>query len=186
MFLKKISFFLVFALLYLSCKQAPERQVSNEMIQLVQSLKTDNAKQAFLDDILNSIMNDRKMKIAEDVMLKNDELRLDKIEAYLKTYEYPSKDKYGIKAARAPIMTLHYSKNLDAKFNNFEAVYKGFYKGHFSPEDFAYFIGHLHKDAKGEWYSFDGPYTSKEEIEANIKSLGLQDEVDEIIKGIKK
>jgi len=54
------------------------------------------------------------------------------------------------------------------------------------PSEMASFIGHLNKDAKGEWFSFDGPFTSKEEIDAKIKSHGLQEKVDKVIKDLNK
>ncbi|MFD2563837.1 hypothetical protein [Aquimarina rubra] len=184
--MNKILLGLIIILMITSCNQKYE--IKEEVIQEIASLKTDEQKRFFLEEIYKKDQQTRKdvtaievkygydSKEGKEAMLKamkDDASNLKKIELYLEKYGYPSIAKHGERATRAPYIVIHHSGTIETKNKYFDYLYKAYKSGDLNPGSFSFYLERLHRMKFGKRFTLPNPYREEQLIDSLIKRLNL-------------
>lgn len=174
MFFRSTLFLLIWSSLsVLSCKPTPASEYPPELLEEVQQLSSKEQKVAFLESLYLTDQQDRNEGIPYEQLRLNDEVRLQKLSAYLDTYGYPSRKELSKSAADTPYIILHHAPTNAPRHKYFPLMYQAMQNGDIAKGTFAFFLGRFQKMENGQWIDFDGPFTVDEEIDTLIKALDL-------------
>lgn len=158
----------------------------------INNLKTEQDKIKFLEAILEE---DQKVRDGEKVaalMLKygkdskeymeyinaqwkQDEINLQKIEIYLKTFGYPNKKSFGKDAAIAPWLVIHHSTDLGVRNRNFEYLYAAYLIEDIDDTAMSMYLGRTYEFTFRERLRMESPYKPEDEINQLIEKLNLEE-----------
>jgi len=112
---------------------------------------------------------------------KTDDLNLFKIEAYLKTYGYPTIKEHGKEAVRAPWLVIHHAPgDVEPRKRNFKYLYEGFKQGDLEADQLTFFLNRMYDKKFGYRIEWNRPYKTEEELDTLFKSLDLLEIVREV------
>ncbi|WP_378180951.1 hypothetical protein [Aquimarina sp. SS2-1] len=184
--MNKILLGLIITLTITSCNQ--KDKIKEELIQEIASLKTDEQKRLFLEEIYEKDQQTRKDVTEVEIKfgfesnerkeallkaMKDDASNLKKIELYLEKYVYPSIAKQGERATRAPYIVIHHSGTIETKNKYFDYLYKAYKSGDLNPGSFSFYLERLHRMKFGKRFTLPNPYREKQLIDSLIKRLNL-------------
>ncbi|MGY3791798.1 hypothetical protein [Aquimarina sp. 433] len=142
-------------------------EINQDFIEEVASLRSDNERRVFLEEIRisnqksrNNIIhiesvygyNSKERSKALQEKIIADKINLQKIELYLEKYGHPSAEIHGELAAKTPYIILYHCSNLESKQKNFEYLYKAYKKGDLRANSFAMFLSSYYNDQFDEKY----------------------------------
>jgi len=103
-----------------------------------------------------------------------DELNLQKIEAYLKTYGHPKIDVHGYKACEAPWLVVHHHHDgISPRRRNFHYIYRATLDGDLENRALIFYLNRMYDIKFGQRIEWTRPYREEEELDTLIKSLDL-------------
>lgn len=180
-------------LILFGCKSKEEVELSKVEIEILglQSIqnKRDYLETIFKDDqkLRTGKGSEIMLKYGEDskeyrehgeLLMKQDEENLDKIEKYLKSYGHPKQSEVGEIAAITPWAVIHHANGYESRERNFETLYKAYLNGDIDENAFSMFLGRMYEMKNGEPFSMERPYKSEDEINQLIEKLDLTKKVN--------
>jgi len=155
------------------------------------NLETDEEHIAFLEQILEDRQSvrdkvfetetiikygrDSQEHLALDAaMIEQDKINLQKIDSYLKKYGYPRNEKFGSKAALAPILVTYHMTDVPSRNEYFNIFYQAYLNKDIPDIFFAMYLEKTYKDLYQENYHIENPNPSEAQINTLILELGLE------------
>lgn len=117
--------------------------------------------------------SDEHKKLAEE-QWRQDEINLQKIEAYLKKHGYPEKE-MGELATTAPWVVIHHSQEYHTREKYFEIIYEAYLKGDIDDGAISFYLGRMYEMKNGERIKIEGSYKTDDQINILIQELNLED-----------
>jgi coenzyme F420-reducing hydrogenase alpha subunit len=178
--------FILFSLV--ACKNVQVEEDS-EILTEVRQLQSIEAKKNYLDKIYEDDQSVRGSK-GQELMLKfgkdseeymdyikaqwmQDEMNLEKVEAYLKVFGYPKKEEVGENAALAPWLVIHHSTDLEARNRNFKDLYEAYLTKKIDDNAMSFYLNRTYQFTFKERMKIESPFKSEDEINQLIKALDL-------------
>ena len=178
----------VIVLLFLilaSCQNAPKENEPNWK-EVVETLASDDDKKIFLENIYEKVASSRThsnnaisiyglnspehLKLKESFRLARNE-SLEKIEAYLNTYGYPSVMKLGGVAAYAPFFVIQNMEDVKSRERNFTFLYDAYTFGDITSDAFYMYLADLYYYEFKTDYLYDPNLNKKAQIKKLMKAL---------------
>ncbi|OED38826.1 hypothetical protein AB832_04400 [Flavobacteriaceae bacterium (ex Bugula neritina AB1)] len=107
---------------------------------------------------------------------KEDELRLVKIERYLRKFGHPKKNKVGEIAASAPYLVIHHvGSSKGEEENNFEFLYNAYIQEDIDYGAFSFYLNRMYTRKYRKRHQIESPYKPEDEINSLIQKLNLAD-----------
>jgi hypothetical protein len=155
----------------------------------ISALNTIALKIAYLEKILDDDQKVRDGEKSFDLMTKygshskesmeysrtqnlQDSINCIKIEKYLQTHGYPTKE-MGNKATTAPWMVIHHAPDIGIRERNFKYVYKAYLENNIDHGALAFYLGRMYEIKHNQRFRMKSPYTVDQELDALISTLGL-------------
>jgi thymidylate synthase len=177
-------------ILIMGCNQVVDNS-SADFENEINQLETFQDKKVYLEKIFEDDQNVRDGKKEAEVISRygygsnehkalaeeqwaQDEINLQKIEAYLKKHGYPGKE-MGELATTAPWVVIHHAQEYDTRERHFEIIYEAYLKGDIKDGSISLFLGRMYEMKNGERLKMEGSYKSEDQINLLIKELNLED-----------
>ena len=114
-------------------------------------------------------------------MMKRDIIDREKIESYVNKYGYPNAEKYGSKAAIAPILVIHHMTDLSVRKKYFKLLYQAYKTGDVEDNFFSLYLWRTYLFQFKKEHKMENPYTTEDKVNLLIHELGLDTEKQEVL-----
>lgn len=171
-----------------SCKSKIEVETSGFETELLE-LKTIQDKRDYLEIIFkddqklrNGIGSEIMLKYGKEskeykdhteLLIKQDEENLNKIETYLKLYGHPKQSEVGEIAAVTPWAVIHHAQGYEPRERNFTVLYRAYLNGDLDNDQLSMFLGRMYEIQNGEEFRMTRPHSAEDEINQLIEVLNL-------------
>ncbi len=173
----KSNILFLFIIFFASCKEQVKQDTTPiSVAENIQSLNSNEAKKAWLEDIFKADQQHRGDNSNSDAYMKKDPENLKKIEQYLSIHGYPDIKELGETAAVAPWIVIHHAGLLESRTRNFSVLHQAYKDGNIKGSAFYLYLFRTYYIKNRKKFKMDkSPFTSEEEIEALILALGLSE-----------
>ncbi len=189
---------IIFAFACEKSNPVTNEQVSQIEVEIKQ-LNTFEAKKIYLENILDddqTIRDDSELVLSKGLdsqehkeyikaQWEQDEINLIKIEKYLNTYGYPTKE-MGKRATTAPWVVIHHSNVYGVRERNFEIIYEAYLNNHIDENAMSLYLGRMYSIKNGERLQMKSPYKQDDEINVLIQKLNLEDKKIKVQEQVEK
>ncbi|MFY0599460.1 MAG: hypothetical protein JXR03_07290 [Cyclobacteriaceae bacterium] len=117
--------------------------------------------------------------LAVENLLQVDNQNFQRIDAILAQFGYPSPDSVGRKAAQAPWIIVHRSKDYAYRIKHFPIIYDAYAKGNISDNAISRFLDGTYRIKFNRKFSMSGSYEKRQKIDELIKALELKTSIVE-------
>ncbi|WP_300442018.1 hypothetical protein [Christiangramia sp.] len=181
--------FLIFGLItFVGCDKVEEKNSVN-VKQEIAKLKSSSDQEEYLEYIYESDQDIRDGRSSEIVLKygKNssqyqnfvylidsiDQLNLKRIDLYLSTFGYPSKDSVSNRALTAPWIVVHHSTDIQERRRFFPLLQNAYENQNINSDQFELYLGRTYQFEFGKYPSTEGAYQITDKINRLIKELNL-------------
>lgn len=103
-------------------------------------------------------------------LIKEDKLRLIKIERYLRKFGHPKKAEVGEKAAHTPYLVIHHvGSSKGEEENNFEFLYNAYIQEDIKYDSFSFYLNRMYTRKYRKRHQIESPYQPGDEINSLIQ-----------------
>jgi len=165
-----------------SCKEDGKfHKLDSDLNSEILSLTTDSLKREFLWKIWNDDQEPRnglpgyKIGNGRDIADpdNNDSLNLKRVEAYLKSWEYPDFRIFGEVPGGALVAAVNHAPDIETREKYFPIFYKAYRKGEITNAAFSVYLQTWHRMKNGHRIEFDRPFKTEEELKGLFEGLEL-------------
>ncbi len=153
----------------------------------IEALQTTQQKQEYLEAIFKidqDVRDDSTLILKYDKespeyskhyekMRLVDEMNLQKIEAYLNQFGYPSRDAMSEIALFTPYVVIHHSSTTEDRRRNFPFLKEAYKDGNLSESSFSMYLARWYQMEFNERLDMRGSYKEKDKIRRMLDSLSL-------------
>lgn len=158
----------------------------------IQQLENNEEKTSYLEKIMEDDQKVRNSSEDAALILKygkdskeamayverqwaQDEINLEKVEAYLSEYGHPEKAAVGEKVASVPWMVVHHQTDNTIRNKHFETLYNAYLEENISDTQFSLYLGRTYEFTFRKRFIMESPFRSEDEIDYLIKALNLEE-----------
>ncbi len=181
--------FIIVLFLFFGCNNKPNKQ-NSDIKSEIERLESVEDKKRYLEKILEDDQKVRGSK-SQELMLqygkdskehmdyikaqwKQDEVNIQKVEAYFEKYGYPEKKIMGRDAALAPWSVIHHSTDIGIRNRNFGFLYDAYLNGDVDDTAMSMYLGRTYNFTYGESFNIESPFKPEDEINQLIEKLKLK------------
>lgn len=184
----KIWFTLLIFTVCFSC-QSDQKSESAGIIEEVKNLNSNEAKQAYLEQVFSddqAVRNGEGQEILiqfgqdseeyrnhTQAQWDQDDLNLKKVEAYINIHGHPDRETLGETASITPWAVIHHSRDYHARDRNFETIYAAFLNDNIDDGALSFYLGRMYRMKFGERLKMESPFTIQDELKTLIEKLDL-------------
>jgi hypothetical protein len=184
----RIIFLILGLITLIGCDKVEERKPVNVNHEIA-DLKSSSDQEKYLEYIYESDQEIRDGRSSEIVLKYGtnsseyqnfvylmdsiDQLNLKRIDLYLNTFGYPSKDSVSNRALSAPWIVVHHSTDIQERKRFFPVFQKAYENQNINSDQFELYLGRTYQFEFGKYPSSEGAYHITDKINRLIKELNL-------------
>jgi hypothetical protein len=180
-------FIIILSLIIFACNNTKEKESLNaneiEKLNTIEKQKNyllaisssdQTVRESETEAVTKFGYDSKEHKAAIDKMFQIDIGNLTKIEAYLKKYGYPSKDKYGKEACSTPWIVVHHAPDgIESRLRNFKYMYDAYKKGDLDSGQMSFYLNRMYRIKYNKELEWNRPFRVEEELDTLYKTLDL-------------